>query len=130
MGDAAIGPDRHHPLERRFRQRGDEEAGRGLDGNLQPADDRYGQQGYDTALLIGSALKTAGTDDIDALAAAIKEADFDSVRGSFAFGANQHPIQDWYMTEVVADANGDPKMVTKEKIREAVGDVYAAECKM
>ncbi len=90
----------------------------------------YGEQGYDTGLLLGSALKKAGTDDIDALVAAIKEADFDSTRGSFAFGANQHPVQDWYMTEVVADENGGPKMVTKEKIREAVGDVFAAECKM
>ncbi|EKD61250.1 MAG: hypothetical protein ACD_54C00329G0002 [uncultured bacterium] len=34
------------------------------------------------------------------------------------------------MTEIVADEAGNPKIVTKEKIREAVGDVYAADCKM
>lgn len=91
----------------------------------------YAQQAYDTGLLIGSALQTAGGDsDMAALQAAIKAADFASTRGSFAFGANQHPIQDWYLTEIVADEAGNPKIMTKEKIREAVGDVYAANCKM
>ena len=91
----------------------------------------YGQQAYDTGLLIGSALQKAGGDaDVAALQAAIKAAEFTSTRGSFAFGPNQHPIQDWYMTEIVADEAGNPKIVTKEKIREAVGAVYSANCKM
>ena len=91
----------------------------------------YAQQAYDTGLLIGSALTKAGGDgDVAALQAAIKAADFASTRGSFAFGANQHPVQDWYMTAIEADAAGNPVIVTKEKIREAVGDVYAADCKM
>ena len=91
----------------------------------------YGQQGYDTGLLIGGALaKVGGDGDLAALQAAIKAADFASTRGSFAFGANQHPVQDWFLTEIVADEAGNPKIVTREKIREAMGDVYAAECKM
>lgn len=91
----------------------------------------YGQQGYDTARLIASALaKTGGVDDVDALRAALKEASFESTRGAFSFGANQHPVQDWYMTEIVAGDGGKPVAVTREKLREQVGDVYAAECKM
>lgn len=91
----------------------------------------YAEQAYDTGLLIGSALKkTGGDSDMAALQAAIKAADFKSTRGSFAFGPNQHPVQDWYMTAIEADADGNPKIVTKEKIREAVGDVYSAQCKM
>lgn len=91
----------------------------------------YGQQAYDTGLLLGAALQKAGGDgDIAALQAAIKAAEFTSTRGNFAFGANQHPVQDWYMTAIEADEAGNPKIVTKEKIREAVGDVYAANCKM
>jgi len=92
----------------------------------------YGQQAYDTGLLIGSALaKTGGnTDDVAALSAALKEADFASTRGAFSFGANQHPVQDWWMTEIVAGDDGGPKIVTKKKIREQVGDVYAVNCKM
>ncbi len=92
----------------------------------------YAQQAYDTGLLIGSALKkTDGkTDDVEALAAAIKEADFTSTRGLFSFGQNQHPVQEWFMTEIVAGPDGGPKIETKKKIREQVGDVYAADCKM
>ena len=91
----------------------------------------YGQQGYDTARLIASAFaKTGGVDDMDALQAALKEANFDSTRGNFAFGNNQHPVQDWFLTEVVAGADGKPEIKTVEKLREAAGDIYAAECKM
>jgi len=91
----------------------------------------YAQQGYDTAMLIASALaKTGGVDDIDALREALRAADFASTRGTFAFGPNQHPVQDWYRTEVVAGADGKPMLVTREKLREAVGDAYASQCKM
>ena len=85
----------------------------------------------DTGLLIGGALvKTGGDGDMAALQAAIKAADFASTRGNFAFGVNQHPVQDWYMTAIEADEAGNPKIVTKDKILEARGDVYAADCKM
>ena len=91
----------------------------------------YGQQGWDTAQLIASALrKTGGLDDIDAFRDALREADFDSARGFFAFGPNQHPVQDWWLIEIVADASGKPQIVTREKLREQVGDSYAALCKM
>ena len=91
----------------------------------------YAQQAYDTALLIGSALeKTGGLDDIDAFRAALREADFASTRGDFAFGPNQHPVQDWYMVEIVADAAGKPVAVTRDKLLDDRGDVYADQCKM
>lgn len=91
----------------------------------------YGQQAYDVGLLIASALKkTGGIDDLDAFRAALKEADFASTRGDFKFGQNQHPVQDWYMVDIVAGSDGKPVWVTKEKLRDDVGDVYAAECKM
>ncbi|MYG25561.1 MAG: ABC transporter substrate-binding protein, partial [Boseongicola sp. SB0677_bin_26] len=59
----------------------------------------YASQGYDTAKLIASALmKTGGkvTEDMDGFRSALKAADFDSVRGAFAFNTNNHPIQNWY----------------------------------
>jgi len=91
----------------------------------------YAQQGYDTAMLIASALeKAGGVDDIDALREALRAANFASTRGNFAFGPNQHPVQDWYRSEVVAGADGKPMLVTREKLREAVGDAYADQCKM
>jgi branched-chain amino acid transport system substrate-binding protein len=91
----------------------------------------YAQQGWDTAQLIASALKkTGGIDDIDAFRAALREADFASTRGDFSFGPNQHPVQDWWLIEIVADANGKPQIVTREKLRDDVGDSYADQCKM
>jgi branched-chain amino acid transport system substrate-binding protein len=65
----------------------------------------YASQGYDAARLLGSALKQVGGDvsNIDALRQAIRKADFETVRGKFAFSANQHPVQDLYIREVVKD---------------------------
>lgn len=91
----------------------------------------YGTQGYDTARLIASALKaTGGVDDIAAVRAALKKADFQSVRGSFSFGPNQHPVQDWYLLDVVKGADGVPTTKTVRKLVEHYGDIYAKDCKL
>ncbi|WBU61920.1 ABC transporter substrate-binding protein [Paracoccus albus] len=89
----------------------------------------YAAQGYDTANLLLSAMSKADITDADAFRAALAEADFDSVRGKFSFGPNQHPIQDFYIREVVKE--GD---VLTNKIVEPVltdhADAYAGECSM
>jgi branched-chain amino acid transport system substrate-binding protein len=92
----------------------------------------YASQGYDAGLLIVSALEQTGwsTDDTDALAAAIKKADFESVRGEFRFGNNNHPIQDLYMREVVKDDAGNVTNRLVTKVFDDHQDAYAAECKM
>jgi branched-chain amino acid transport system substrate-binding protein len=91
----------------------------------------YASQGYDTARLIASALeKTGGLEDMDAFRAAVKEADFDSVRGDFEFGPNQHPIHDWYVLNIVDDGAGGAKAVTDRVILADHGDSYSAQCKM
>ena len=90
----------------------------------------YASQGYDTARLIGSALKTAGgVDDLVLFRAALKKADFDSVRGNFAFGTNQHPIQDVYIREVVKTDTGFTNKTIK-KVFENHVDAYAEQCPM
>ncbi|MFL4471596.1 ABC transporter substrate-binding protein [Tateyamaria armeniaca] len=89
----------------------------------------YAAQGYDTGLLLVSAAAKADVSDADAFRAALKEADFQSVRGEFAFGDNHHPIQTVYMREVVKE--GD--IVTNKVIGVAATnhtDVYGADCKM
>ena len=89
----------------------------------------YASQGYDTANLILSAMAKADVNDAAAFQAALEGADFDSVRGDFAFGANHHPIQNIYMREVIQE--GD---VFTNKIiglaATAHTDVYVADCKM
>lgn len=90
----------------------------------------YASQGYDTAKLIGSALKATGGDsDIDALREAIRKADFASVRGNFSFGKNQHPVQDIYIREVVKKEDGFTNKTVK-KVFENHIDAYAEQCKM
>ena len=89
----------------------------------------YAAQGYDTGLLLASAAAKADVSDADAFRAALKEADFQSVRGKFSFGANNHPVQDIYMREVVKE--GD--VVTNRLLGVAISDhtdAYAPECKM
>ncbi len=89
----------------------------------------YAAQGYDTALLLESAMGKADVKDAAAFQAALEEADFASVRGDFAFAPNHHPIQDIYMREVVKE--GD--VVTNKVIGVAASDhqdVYGADCKM
>lgn len=91
----------------------------------------YAQQAWDTALLIGAALeKTGGVDDIDAFREALRTAEWASTRGDFAWGPNQHPVQDWYLVDIVAGEGGKPVARTGDKLRDDVGDIYAANCKM
>lgn len=89
----------------------------------------YAAQAYDTANLLLSAIDKADVKDADAFRAALAEADFPSVRGKFSFGPNQHPIQDYYVREVVRE--GD--VLTNKIIGPAMsdhGDAYAEQCKM
>jgi len=89
----------------------------------------YASQGFDTANLLISAMDKADVSDAEAFRAALKQADFDSTRGVFAFNTNNHPIQNIYVREVVQE--GD--VFTNKIIGTALenhGDAYAAECKM
>jgi branched-chain amino acid transport system substrate-binding protein len=92
----------------------------------------YASQGYDTALAIGAALKGVNGDlgNTDAFRTAMLKADFHSVRGTFQFGNNQHPIQDWYALRVEKGADGKPFLKTVGKIMSNHGDAYAKECKL
>jgi len=91
----------------------------------------YSSQGYDTALALASALKaTGGKSDPDALGAALRKADFQSVRGKFKFGPNQHPVQDWYALKAERGADGKLAIVTKGVVMKDHGDAYASLCKM
>ena len=92
----------------------------------------YASQGYDAARLIGSALAAVGgkLDDPDAFRKALRQAKFDSVRGAFRFGPNQHPIQNLYVREVIKDADGNYTNRTVKQVFTDHGDAYAKDCKM
>jgi len=89
----------------------------------------YAAQGYDTANLLLSAIDKADVNDDAAFAAALKEADFASVRGEFSFAANNHPVQNVYVREVIKE--GD--VYTNKIVGTALEDhanAYVDECKM
>ncbi|AKP00041.1 ABC-type branched-chain amino acid transport system, periplasmic component (plasmid) [Marinovum algicola DG 898] len=65
----------------------------------------YASQGFDTANLMISAMEKADISDQEAFRAALKEADFSSTRGDFAFAANNHPVQDIYVREVIKEGD-------------------------
>ena len=92
----------------------------------------YAAQGYDTALAIVAALQKTdwATTDMDAVAAAMKQGDFQSVRGEFSFGNNNHPIQDIYVREVFKDDTGNVTNRIATKGFDNHVDAYAAECEM
>lgn len=91
----------------------------------------YASQGYDTALLIDSAVRKIGgnLDNKDALRAALRQAGFQSTRGQFRFNTNQYPIQNYYM-RMVSKEGGTVKNVTVGTVLKDYRDPFAAECKL
>jgi branched-chain amino acid transport system substrate-binding protein len=89
----------------------------------------YASQGYDTANLLLSAMAKADVTDAEAFRVALAEADFESVRGDFSFGPNQHPIQDFYVREVIQEGDIFTNRIVATSLTDH-GDAYAAECKM
>lgn len=90
----------------------------------------YASQGFDTANLILSALETADVSDRDAFRAALESADFDSVRGSFAFASNHHPIHRIYVRQVV-DVDGVlTNRIIGTAFEDDYRDIHGASCPM
>ena len=91
----------------------------------------YAAQAYDSALLLDSAIgKVKGrVGDKKAFQAALKAADFQSVRGNFKFNNNHFPIQDFYMFEVVKGADRYTYK-TLSKTLPNTQDAYHSQCQM
>ncbi|SFN43542.1 amino acid/amide ABC transporter substrate-binding protein, HAAT family [Bradyrhizobium sp. Rc3b] len=91
----------------------------------------YAFQAYDAAMLIDSAVKAVKGDlsNKDAVQAALKKADFTSLRGTFKFNTNGYPIQDFYLTKVAKRPDGKFQTEIVQKVFENYGDRYAKDCK-
>jgi branched-chain amino acid transport system substrate-binding protein len=92
----------------------------------------YGAQSYDAANLIASAVNAVHGDlsDKAKVEAALKKADFKSVRGDFKFGNNHMPIQNFYLQDVVKDAKGDFVLKTVATIVKNSQDSFHDKCPM
>ena len=62
------------------------------------------------------------------MAAALKKADFTSLRGDFKFNNNGYPIQNFYLTKVAKRADGKFQTEIVEKVFSNYGDRYAKDC--
>jgi branched-chain amino acid transport system substrate-binding protein len=92
----------------------------------------YAMQGYDSAMLIDSAIKGAGGKlaDHDAVRAALAKADFTSLRGKFKFGPNHYPIQDFYLVKAAKRPDGKYETEIVQKVFSDYADPYAKDCVM
>jgi branched-chain amino acid transport system substrate-binding protein len=90
----------------------------------------YSMHAYDAALLIDSALKSTGgkMDNKDAVRAAIRKADFKSLRGDFKFGQNGFPVQDFYLVKAAKRPDGKFQTEIVEKVFDDYTDAYAKDC--
>jgi branched-chain amino acid transport system substrate-binding protein len=91
---------------------------------------QYAAQGYDSAMLLDSALaKVHGNvGDKPAFMAAIKAADFKSVRGPFKFNHNNFPIMDMPVLQVAKDAQGRVSLKTVDFPLRNHEDAYHQQC--
>jgi branched-chain amino acid transport system substrate-binding protein len=92
----------------------------------------YAAQSYDTIRMIAAAVEKVDGDmsDMDGIRAALKSADFDSVRGSYSYGSNNFPVQNFYLREVVVDGDGNWTTQVVDKVLTNHVDPHAADCKM
>jgi branched-chain amino acid transport system substrate-binding protein len=92
----------------------------------------YAFQAYDAALLIDSAVRAVKgkLGDKDALRAALKKADFKSLRGAFKFNNNHYPIENFYLTKVAKRPDGKYETEIVKTVFTNYGDSYAKDCPM
>ena len=92
----------------------------------------YGAQAYDAAQLINSAVVAVKGDltQKDAMKAEMEKANFKSVRGSFHYGNNHIPIQNFYLIDTVKDPSGEISLKTVATIVENDQDRYHGKCPM
>jgi branched-chain amino acid transport system substrate-binding protein len=98
--------------------------------NLRPT--YYGAQAYDAAQLINSAVVAVkgDTSKKDAMKAEMEKADFKSLRGPFKYGNNHIPIQNFYLQDVVKDADGQLSLKTVATIVKDSQDSFHGKCPM
>ena len=90
----------------------------------------FAAQGYDTALFIDAAARTAGAKDTDALIEALENAEIEGTRGAIRLNTNHFPIQNFYLREVVKNDQGVLTNRIKGTVYENHEDAFVGECQM
>ncbi|QSI31504.1 ABC transporter substrate-binding protein [Variovorax sp. RKNM96] len=92
----------------------------------------YAGQAYDVLMAMDAAVRDAGgkVADRPALLKAIKAAKYKSVRGDFSYGANNFPIQNYYLRVIGKDASGRITNKVIGTVLQNYQDSSAAKCAM
>jgi branched-chain amino acid transport system substrate-binding protein len=116
------GPDFANPVSRKFVA--------DFETHYQRIPSQYAAQAYDSALLLDAAIgKVKGNvADKKAFQAALKAAEFKSVRGDFSFNTNGFPIQDFHVFEAVRDSANRYTLKTVATPLKAERDAYFGLC--
>jgi branched-chain amino acid transport system substrate-binding protein len=92
----------------------------------------YGAQSYDAANFVNSAVVAVNGDlsKKDAMRAEMRKANYASVRGPYKYGNNHFPIQNFYLQDVVKDAEGNLTLNTVATIVKDSQDQFHDKCAM
>jgi branched-chain amino acid transport system substrate-binding protein len=92
----------------------------------------YGAQSYDAANFVNSAVVAVNGDltKKDAMRAEMRKANYASVRGPYKYGNNHFPIQNFYLQDVVKDAQGNLTLKTEATIVKDSQDQFHEKCPM
>jgi branched-chain amino acid transport system substrate-binding protein len=92
----------------------------------------YGAQSYDAVNLVNSAVVAVNGDlsKKDAMRDTMRKASYASVRGPYKYGNNHFPIQNFYLQDVVKDAEGNLTLKTMATIVKDSQDRFHEKCPM
>ncbi len=92
----------------------------------------YGAQSYDGIMLIDSAVRAVKSDlsNKKGMIAAMRKADYKSIRGPYTYNVNHFPIQNFYLLRAVKGSSGDVEMQIQKTVFENHKDSYYKECGM
>jgi branched-chain amino acid transport system substrate-binding protein len=92
----------------------------------------YGAQSYDGIRLIDSAVRAVQGElaNKKGMVAAMRKADYRSIRGAYTYNVNHHPIQNFYLLQAVKGAGGAVEMQIQKTVFENHRDAYHKECGM
>src|SRR5947208_1080910 len=92
----------------------------------------YGAQSFDAITMIDRAVAAVKGDlaNKEGLIAALKKADFPSVRGKFKYNTNHFPIENFYLLRIAKYHDGTFVRRIQKTVFADHADAYAGECKM
>jgi branched-chain amino acid transport system substrate-binding protein len=130
IGPAAIGTYHTSPYDPTATANVNQDFVKAYQQKFNATPDFYSSDAYDAARLIAAAVRKTGgrVSDTLALAKAMRDIPFTSVRGPFKFNVNGVPIQNWYKREVVKGADGKPTIVTTGVVLADQKDPYWQQC--